>query len=668
MPVAAHLSQSNRSLRVVLFSGGRGSDALARQLVSDPRVHLTLAINGYDDGASTGEVRRWLGDSLGPSDFRKNASRLAAELGTCPPALVALLDSRLPEHAGRDEAIAALRRVSTEAPALSARVDRVIRELESGTPFDFSDCSVGNLVFAGSFLLSGRDFNAAVDDYCSALGLAPGVVENVTDGTNGFLVALEADGTILGSEEEIVDANRRNRISDIFLIDRPLTAGDRERLAGLPQAEASSFFGTRHATVRLNPRLAGSIAAADLIIYAPGTQHSSLFPSYLTPGLSAAIAGNLRAIKLLITNIQADAEIAGSSAVDIIERALYYLKEKGAVHAPTPCLITHYVVNDPGQTEAERPYVPLGQIDTLEDPRLVRIANYEDGVSGRHDAGKILGPFIQSFVERRGSQKVAVLLHDAGSMNKVTQTILETVRGGIAELPVHATVFYEGEPLDRSFVTSLPLGVRALDAARGGEEPFREVVRTGGFDYVVLFESSGMYRGEDIAALASHLAFGRLDAVWGSRRLSVRDIQESYRLRYRHNILLGTVSYVGSHVLSLACLTLYGRYISDTLSAVRAIRTDDALAIGVPLTHKFANQHLLAQLLRRKAEILEIPVQFFPISPERVKRTSIVEGLQSLGALVGGRFREPRSRGDDRQRVAQRVGDSTRERRGPAIS
>ena len=40
-------------------------------------VSLTVAINGYDDGASTGEVRRFLGERLGPSDFRKNASRLA---------------------------------------------------------------------------------------------------------------------------------------------------------------------------------------------------------------------------------------------------------------------------------------------------------------------------------------------------------------------------------------------------------------------------------------------------------------------------------------------------------------------------------------------------------------------------------------------------------------
>ena len=56
-------------LQVVLFSGGRGSGALTGQLVANPGIALVLAINGYGDGASTGEVRRFLGDRLGPVRF-----------------------------------------------------------------------------------------------------------------------------------------------------------------------------------------------------------------------------------------------------------------------------------------------------------------------------------------------------------------------------------------------------------------------------------------------------------------------------------------------------------------------------------------------------------------------------------------------------------------------
>jgi hypothetical protein len=162
-----------------------------------------------------------------------------------------------------------------------------------------------------------------------------------------------------------------------------------------------------------------------------------------------------------------------------------------------------------------------------------------------------------------------------------------------------------------------------------------------------------MYRGEDLVALASHLTVGRLDAVWGSRRLSVRDIHESYRLRYKRNVLLGAISYAGSHVLSLAYLVLYGRYISDTLSAVRAVRAADALGAGIDLTHKRANQHLLSRLLRRRAEILELPVQFVPISPEKVKRTSALDGLQSLLTILALRFARPSSNASSKPFAAE---------------
>ncbi len=148
-----------------------------------------------------------------------------------------------------------------------------------------------------------------------------------------------------------------------------------------------------------------------------------------------------------------------------------------------------------------------------------------------------------------------------------------------------------------------------------------------------------MYNGEDIAGLASHLTLGRLDAVWGSRRLSVTDIQESYRLRYRDSALQGTISAIGSHVLSLQYLALYGRYVADTLSGARAVRASDALKVGVPLTHRLINHYLLSSLLRRRADVMEIPVQFFAMSPNQARRTSVGDGFRSIGIAVRERLR-----------------------------
>lgn len=635
-------ASARRPSSVVLFSGGRGSGALTRQLVARPGVSLTIAINGYDDGASTGEVRRFLGDSLGPSDFRKNAARLATELKTCPPELLAIVESRLPADVTSSAAVEHLTTLIARPggdPRLADWITAFLDEYSrAAASFAFGDCSVGNLVFAGAYLRAGRDFNRAVDDYCALLGIAPGLIENVTDGRNAHLVAIDSAGRLLRTEEAIVDARARNTINRIFLIDRPLTDDEARQIEASGVDAAVRALQSRRAALALNSRLAGKIAAADVIIYAPGTQHSSLFPSYLTPGLADAIAANLRAIKLLVTNIQTDAEITGSTAVDLIDRALHYLNAPQERRFPTPCLITHFLLNDPARTGAAAPYVPLGPVDRIEDPRLVRIANYEDGVTGRHDATRVLEPFFDGLQARVRPYRMAVLLHDASSLDKVAQTLLEIVRGGIETIPLEITVFYEGTaPLDVRFAARLPFAVRQIADARA----FADAIRAGSFDYVGLFESSGMYRGEDLVALASHLTVGRLDAVWGSRRLSVRDIHESYRLRYQSNVVLGAISYIGSHLLSLAYLLLYGRYISDTLSAVRAVRADDALAAGIELTHKRANQFLLSRLLRRRAEVLELPVQFFAISPEKVKRTSPFEGVQSLATIVARRFSTP---------------------------
>jgi hypothetical protein len=105
----------------------------------------------------------------------------------------------------------------------------------------------------------------------------------------------------------------------------------------------------------------------------------------------------------------------------LLERAEYYLKAKGRSKVPTPFLVTHSLINDPTRAEGESPYVPLGPTDAIEDPRLVRIGNFEDGISGRHDAARVLGPIIASIAGRSVRTRVAVLLHDDGSMNKINR-------------------------------------------------------------------------------------------------------------------------------------------------------------------------------------------------------------------------------------------------------
>lgn len=634
-----------RRLRVILFSGGRGSGVLSQGLINDPRIELTIAVNGYDDGLSTGEVRRFLGDCLGPSDFRKNASRMARALGTAPSALIDMLDLRLPKGTTADEAVrvlrdlsaagdegwaAQLRRLYEEAPPETA--DKVRERLKwfldererTGREFDFSDCAVGNVVFAGCFLAAGRDFNRCLADYCELFGLPHGLILNVTDGADLHLVALDDGNRVLATEEEIVAPDRRNYVRDIYLLSERL---DGARAAAISRSpDPASELQKLHVAPRLNPELERRIAEADLIIYAPGTQHSSLFPTYLTNGVGEAVASNLGAIKLLITNIREDSEIPGRSALDLTEKALYYLRRKDALRIEAPCLVSHYLVNDPSTPESEEPYVPLGRIETLEDPRLVRLGNFEEGVSGKHDAEKILTPFLTSLAGQGRRRSVAVLLTGEDSVDKRAQTILEALRGGLEQVSCRVCFAYTGEDLSESFRRRLPCDARRLE---GSSDAVKQYLREGGFDYVLLFESSGMYRGEDIVNLLSFVTSDRIDAVWGSRRLSTRDISESYRRRYAGSPVFGAVSRIGSHLLSLAYLAAFGRYVSDTLSGARLVRAEDLLAVP-RIDAPDLNHRLLSRLLRRRGDLLETPAQFFPISPDRVKRPTVGQGLTAV--------------------------------------
>ena len=108
--------------------------------------------------------------------------------------------------------------------------------------------------------------------------------------------------------------------------------------------------------------------------------------------------------------------------------------------------------------------------------------------------------------------------------------------------------------------------------------------------------------------------------------------------RLAHRAGLRLASTVGSHLLSAAYLMMYGRYISDTLSGVRAVRTSFLTAPGVTLSDPLLNQRLLSRMLAHQAEILETPVRFYAMSPAQVRRTTVSQGLAALAKIVAWRF------------------------------
>jgi 2-phospho-L-lactate transferase/gluconeogenesis factor (CofD/UPF0052 family) len=324
-------------LAVTMFTGGRGGASIARHLLRTGEVALTLVINGYDNGLSTGAVRRFVPGMLGPSDFRKN---LALHLDRADPeqaALIAVLQHRLPPDANRrefDRLVEALDRagggpfaalpdaartaILTDLAVLDRRFDRRPGRL------DLSDCALGNLVFAGAYLRLSGAFNAAVRSCARTFG-SPAELANVTNGENAYLVALKQDGRLLADEAEIVAPQDTVAITDLFLLREQLTPRGRAELAARPVERLRESLARRSASVSLSPQARSAIEHCDLLVYGPGTPHSSLLPSYLTPGVGEAVAASRAGAKVFVVNTRDDNDVRGLSAADLVDRTLAYL-------------------------------------------------------------------------------------------------------------------------------------------------------------------------------------------------------------------------------------------------------------------------------------------------------------------------------------------------------
>ena len=154
---------------------------------------------------------------------------------------------------------------------------------------------MGNLYFTGCYLEQARDFNQAVRAFSEFYEVGGDVLLNITQGENLFLVAQKENGSVLLNEADIVATQDDTKIEDLFLIDDDFLS--RIENAGEPSEGWGSLLRAINRVPALNPLAEEALREADVIIYGPGTQHSSLFPSYMTEGVAEAIAANTKPTK-----------------------------------------------------------------------------------------------------------------------------------------------------------------------------------------------------------------------------------------------------------------------------------------------------------------------------------------------------------------------------------
>jgi glycosyltransferase involved in cell wall biosynthesis len=134
-------------------------------------------------------------------------------------------------------------------------------------------------------------------------------------------------------------------------------------------------------------------------------------------------------------------------------------------------------------------------------------------------------------------------------------------------------------------------------------------------DFLIIQDADLEYEPQDYRPMLHALMSGKGDVVYGSRYLD-RGLLGKYSQQ-------SWTAYVGGRSLSLIALGLTGRYLTDTVTALKlfsrsALATLDLQTTGFELDHE-----ITAKMLARGYRIVEVPIRYFPRTREEGKKIGL---------------------------------------------
>jgi len=156
-------------------------------------------------------------------------------------------------------------------------------------------------------------------------------------------------------------------------------------------------------------------------------------------------------------------------------------------------------------------------------------------------------------------------------------------------------------------------------------------------DYVIVQDADLEYDPQDYLPMLQEIKGDEPIAVYGSRPLGIWKSGSSSGLPGKHPEQ-GVGPWLANTVLSLCIGMLYGRVVTDPLTAYKLYPLKILRSMNVK-THGFETDHeLTAKLIKRRIPIKEVPVSYMPRSRQEGKKIRARDGLIALWTLLKFRF------------------------------
>ena len=197
--------------------------------------------------------------------------------------------------------------------------------------------------------------------------------------------------------------------------------------------------------------------------------------------------------------------------------------------------------------------------------------------------GALLEKVIAVDLRPLGLEKEIIVVDD-GSRDRTAE-----IAGAFPEVKLHRKVKNEGKG------SAVQAGIR---------------IATGG--YIMIQDADLEYDPEDYIPMMQTLIEKNMDAVYGTRYMRYPRRGKFVNFIGSKHVGQSLPAYVGGQSLSIIAFCTTGRYISDTVTALKLFRAElirplELVTRGFELDHE-----ITAKILARGARFCEVPIRYYP--------------------------------------------------------
>ena len=173
-----------------------------------------------------------------------------------------------------------------------------------------------------------------------------------------------------------------------------------------------------------------------------------------------------------------------------------------------------------------------------------------------------------------------------------------------------------------------PFVTRRHERNRGKGAAVRTGIVAATGELCVVFDADPEYASRDIAGLVDAFLGNDVDAVYGVRSFSGHSAFSFWYV-------------IGNRVVTFAANILYNSYLRDLESCLKLVPTATLRAMDLESESFEIEPEITAKLLRSKARIFEVPINYAARTRAEGKKLSAKDGVKALVTLVRYRFGGP---------------------------